>query len=47
MCREHPDENLNYYCFDCNCECICCECIVHGVHRDHNVANITKAAPLI
>ena len=27
--------------------CICAECVVHGIHRDHDVLNIKKAYPLI
>ena len=28
-------------------KCICSECVVHGVHRNHEVINIKKAYPLI
>jgi len=44
-CREHPDEEVNYFCFDCICPPICSECVVHGTHRGHNVATIRKAYP--
>ena len=30
QCGEHPDEDILYFCFDCKCECICPECIIHG-----------------
>lgn len=30
-CGEHPDEDILYFCFDCKCECICPECIIHGI----------------
>lgn len=29
-CGEHPDEDILYFCFDCKCECICPECVIHG-----------------
>jgi hypothetical protein len=28
-------------------KCICSECVVHGIHRNHEVLNIKKAYPLI
>ena len=28
-------------------KCICTECIIHGVHKNHDVLNIKKAYPLI
>jgi hypothetical protein len=33
ICGEHPDEEILYYCFDCKCECICPECIIHGIFQ--------------
>jgi hypothetical protein len=30
ICVEHVDEEILYFCFDCKCECICPECIIHG-----------------
>jgi hypothetical protein len=30
ICGEHPDEEILYFCFNCLCECICPECIIHG-----------------
>ncbi len=45
-CKEHGEE-LTYYCFDCFCRCICSECVVHGVHKNHEVMNIKRAYPLI
>jgi len=44
MCRDHPDEEVYYFCFTCECECICAECAVHGDHRGHEVQTIKKAA---
>ena len=45
-CKEHG-EILNYLCLDCMSNCICTECVVHGIHRNHEVLNIKKAYPLI
>jgi hypothetical protein len=45
-CKEHG-EILNYLCLDCMSNCICPECVVHGIHRNHEVLNIKKAYPLI
>ena len=44
LCRDHPDEEVYYFCFTCECECICAECAVHGDHRGHEVQTIKKAA---
>jgi len=46
-CGEHPDEEILYFCFDCLCECICPECVIHGRHKDHDVKTIKKSAPVI
>ena len=45
-CKEHG-ELLNYLCLDCMSNCVCSECVVHGLHRNHEVLNIKKAYPLI
>jgi hypothetical protein len=45
-CKEHG-ELLNYLCLDCMSNCVCTECVVHGIHRNHEVLNIKKAYPLI
>jgi hypothetical protein len=29
-CGEHQEEEILYFCFDCKCECICPECVIHG-----------------
>eukprot|EP00347_Sterkiella_histriomuscorum_P002534 403367782 len=47
QCREHPDEEVNYFCFDCLVPPVCSECVVHGVHRGHNVATVRKAYPQV
>ena len=46
ICQEHGEE-ISYLCMDCMSKCICSECVVHGVHRNHEVINIKKAYPLI
>ena len=46
-CGEHPDEDILYFCFDCKCECICPECVIHGKHKDHDVKTIKKSYPAI
>jgi len=45
-CKEHG-ELLSYLCLDCMSNCVCSECVVHGIHRNHEVLNIKKAYPLI
>ena len=45
-CKEHG-EPITYLCLDCMSQCICAECVVHGIHRNHEVLNIKKAYPLI
>ena len=46
ICKEHG-EPITYLCLDCMSKCICAECVVHGIHRNHEVLNIKKAYPLI
>ena len=46
ICQEH-NEPIIYLCLDCMSKCICTECIIHGVHKNHDVLNIKKAYPLI
>ena len=46
LCKEHS-EPLTYLCLDCMTNCICTECVVHGIHKNHEVLNIKKAYPLI
>ncbi|CAD8181025.1 unnamed protein product [Paramecium pentaurelia] len=47
MCVDHPDEEVSYYCFDCNSKCICPECIIHGIHKNHEVKTIKKSYPIV
>lgn len=46
-CKDHPDEEVNYFCFDCLCPPVCPECVVHGAHRGHEVATLRKAYPIV
>ena len=46
ICQDHG-EPITYLCLDCMSKCICAECVVHGIHRNHEVLNIKKAYPLI
>ena len=46
FCKEHNEE-VTYYCFECMNKCICSECVVHGVHKNHDVMSIKKAYPII
>ncbi|CAD8096258.1 unnamed protein product [Paramecium sonneborni] len=46
-CIDHPDEEVSYYCFDCNSKCICPECIIHGIHKNHEVKTIKKSYPIV
>lgn len=42
-CPLHPEDPLQFFCLQCECECICAECAVHGDHRGHDVLNIRHA----
>ena len=46
-CKEHPEVDVSYFCFDCNAPPICSECVIHGSHRGHNVSLLKKAYPQI
>ena len=47
FCLQHPEEINTYFCFTCLCPPICPECIIHGVHRDHDVKTLKKSYPLV
>lgn len=47
LCRDHPEEEVTYYCYDCNKPPVCPECIIHGSCRGHNVVLLKKAHPQI
>ena len=46
-CKSHPDEEVRYFCFDCLTPPVCSECVVHGIHKGHEVQHIKKAFPMI
>ena len=46
-CKDHPDEDIKYFCFNCLTEPVCSECVIYGKHKDHEVMNIKKAYPLV
>ena len=46
ICKEHNEE-VSYFCFECMNKCICSECVVHGVHKNHDVMKIKNAYPLV
>ena len=46
MCKEHQEE-VTYFCFECLNKCICSDCVVHGIHKNHDVMNIKKAYPIM
>lgn len=47
MCTDHPDEEVSYFCFECLNKCICPECIIHGIHKNHEVKTIKKSYPIV
>lgn len=47
FCKEHPEEEVQYFCFECNTSPICPECVIHGSHQGHNVSLLKKAYPQI
>lgn len=46
-CSKHKNEITNLFCFTCETSCMCVECLVEGVHRNHNVKNISKGSDLL
>lgn len=47
MCPSHPDEEVRYFCFECLSPPVCSECVVHGIHKGHDVLHIKKAYPVV
>lgn len=43
-CPVHPEEPLNYFCVDCQSDCICAECVLRGEHQGHSVQCVREAA---
>ena len=46
-CNSHPDEEVSYFCFDCLTPPVCSECVVHGIHKNHEVMHIKKGYPVV
>uniref|UniRef100_A0A0G4I0T8 B box-type domain-containing protein n=1 Tax=Chromera velia CCMP2878 TaxID=1169474 RepID=A0A0G4I0T8_9ALVE len=46
-CREHPDERVQYFCHTCETPAVCAECVIHGVHKEHDVQQLRRAYPVI
>merc|ERR1719240_2554665 len=42
-CPTHPSEPIQFFCLECETECICAECVVHGEHKGHDVLNVKRA----
>lgn len=42
-CPLHPEDHLQFFCLECESECICAECAVHGEHKGHDVLNVRHA----
>lgn len=38
---------MKYFCFDCLTPPICSECVVHGIHKTHDVQNIPSSIPIV
>ena len=47
FCKSHPNEEVRCFCFDDFSEPICAECVVSGVHKNHNVQSISVASSTI
>ncbi|KRX10819.1 hypothetical protein PPERSA_00989 [Pseudocohnilembus persalinus] len=47
FCKQHPEEEVMYFCFTCETSCLCAECVINGTHKDHEVKTIKKAYPQI
>ncbi|CAE7799214.1 MID2 [Symbiodinium sp. CCMP2592] len=46
-CPWHPEEPVNYFCLDCESNCVCAECCLHGKHRGHSVQCVLKAVCML
>ena len=47
FCNSHPDEEVTYFCLDCENSCVCSECVIHGTHKNHEVQSLRKASSVI
>lgn len=46
-CPSHPEEDVKYFCFSCLTNPICSDCVIHGIHKTHDVYNVKKALPIV
>lgn len=46
-CNDHPNEEAIFFCNTCETECLCVNCIVEGLHKDHDVFNVMKGFYLL
>eukprot|EP00927_Polykrikos_kofoidii_P077202 TRINITY_DN74170_c0_g1_i1.p1 TRINITY_DN74170_c0_g1~~TRINITY_DN74170_c0_g1_i1.p1 ORF type:complete len:493 (-),score=74.34 TRINITY_DN74170_c0_g1_i1:292-1692(-) len=42
-CVAHPEELAQFFCMDCDSECICAECAVEAAHTGRQVMKVQKA----
>jgi len=42
-CSKHPEESAQFFCMDCDDECVCAECAVDAAHRGREVMAVRKA----
>lgn len=42
-CPAHPEEPLQYFCLQCQTDCVCAECVLNGIHKGHDVLNVREA----
>lgn len=42
-CKDHPDEDLLFICYNCDKKSVCIECVSNGCHKSHDVKNLKKA----
>lgn len=42
-CKFHPHETLQFFCMDCESECLCSECAVEAAHGGRDVVKVMKA----
>ena len=48
FCKLHENEEIgDFYCFDCNNNSICLQCLVKSLHKNHNIMNNEKAKSFI
>lgn len=46
-CKQHPGEDVSYFCMTCEAGTVCPECVLHGIHKNHEVQTIRSAYPIM